>query len=52
MEDTVINAILAAWGKLPIRDFQEPGSELDELRKREAARVAVDAYHEYIRRHS
>jgi hypothetical protein len=52
MSDNVVDAILAAWEKLPLRDCQAPGSELDQLRKREAARAAVDAYHDYIRRHS
>ena len=52
MADNVVDAIIVAWEKLPMRDFQSPGSELDQLRKREAARAALDAYHDYIRRHS
>jgi hypothetical protein len=52
MADKVVDAILAAWEKLPMRDCESPGSELDALRKREAARAAIDAYQEYIRRHS
>jgi hypothetical protein len=51
-DDTVINAILAAWENLPMRDCASPGSELDRLRKLEAARAALNAYHDYIRRHT
>lgn len=52
MPKTVIEAILEAWERLPMRDFEAPGGELDILRKREAARAAIDAYHAYIREHS
>lgn len=52
MPDKVVDAILAAWEGLPLRDCQSPGSELDQLRKREAARAAINAYQDYIRQHS
>jgi hypothetical protein len=52
MADKVVDAILAAWKKLPLRDFEAPGGELDMLRKREAARAAINAYHDYIRQQS
>ena len=50
MSDNVIDAIMAAWEKLPMRDFQSPGSELDQLRKREAARAAIEAYRAAVAR--
>lgn len=42
----MIDRILAAWEELPIRDSVSPGGELDLLRKREAARSAIEAMRE------
>jgi hypothetical protein len=42
----MVERVAAALRKLPIRDSKNPGSELDHLRLREAARAAIEAMRE------
>jgi hypothetical protein len=37
------DVIATVLGSLPVRDFSEPGGELDMLRRREAARAIIQA---------
>ena len=45
-DSDMVERVAAALARLPIRDLNNPGSELDGLRLREAARAAIAAMRE------
>lgn len=44
ISERAVEGVVAALKRLPIRDLEEPGGELDELRLREAARAVIHAH--------
>ena len=45
-ETSMIDRVADALTRFPVRDFTDPGGELDKLRCREAARAAILAMRE------